>query len=302
MNKLLIFGGSGFLGSALVEFAHKDFEIVSFARSEAKQAALKKKFPNISIEVGNIQDRVDVKRAMAKHCPNFIIIAAALKDISICQQFPEECIKTNILGVQNVLTSLEGITNPFRKVCFVSTDKAVEPVNIYGTSKYLGEQLINEFNNEHCQLYSVRYGNVLFSTGSLLPVLKEQIKTGILKVTNPSMTRFNLSVEKAVETIFYGFSHEIKGTIIPAKLKSFRIGDVVDVIAEKYKFKSEVIGAKAFEKKHEILISKQERYNIMDDYLVVQNNGIHQGMEYSSENSIMSQEELKGLINDFISN
>lgn len=299
-DKLLIFGGSGFLGNAIVEHAQYDFNIISFARGESKQAALKKRFPRINIEIGNIQDEKDVNRAMSKYRPTFIVIAAALKDISICQQFPNECIKTNIVGIQNVLKSLEGVTNPFRTVCFVSTDKAVEPINIYGTSKYLGEQLIDEFNNKHCRLYSVRYGNVLGSTGSLLPLLKEQIKIGVIKVTNPEMTRFNLDVKQAVETIFYGFNNNIRGVLIPTKLKSFRIGDVVDVLAKKHQFKVEIIGAQPFEKKHEILIGSQEKAELVDNYLLIKKDGNYSNIAYSSENSVMSIEELKETIADYI--
>lgn len=301
MANLLIFGGSGFLGQALINQAYEKFNIISFARGEFKQNVLKKKFPNISLEIGNIQKYKDVNRVISKYQPNFIIIAAALKDISTCQKFPNECLKTNITGLQNVLNSLENTTALQRTVCFVSSDKGCSPINIYGTSKYLGEQLINEFNNEVCRLYSVRYGNVAGSTGSLFTAFKEQIKTGTIKITNPEMTRFNLSVEQAVETVFYGYyNKKIRGVLIPTKLKSFRIGDAAKIIAEKYKLEIEIIGAKPFEKNHEILINQQERYSISGNYLLINNIGHYQNADYSSKDSIMSKKELEALLNTYV--
>ena len=274
---LLITGGTGSFGNAVLNrFLDTDIkEIRIFSRDEKKQDDMRHeyqaKYPEasnkIKFYIGDVRDLQSVKNAM--HGVDYIFHAAALKQVPSCEFFPIEAVKTNVLGTENVLTA--AIEAGVRKVICLSTDKAAYPVNAMGTSKAMMEKVIvaksRTVSPEKTSICCTRYGNVMCSRGSVIPLWIEQIKNGHpITVTEPTMTRFIMSLEEAVELVIFAFQHAESGDIMVQKAPACTIE--VQAQAVKELFHSEdgikVIGIRHGEKMYETLLTNEECANAID--------------------------------------
>lgn len=251
-KKVLVTGGAGFLGRALARRLQQPFgpkEIVIASRDEAKHAEMRREFPDLTYYVCDVKDYQRLRRACWG--VDIIIHASAMKRVESCTFDPQEAIKTNIHGSQNVVEA--AIDNDVPVVIGVSSDKACAPVNLYGCTKATMEHLFlssNSYNLGGVPRFSVvRYANVLGSTGSIIPLFLKQKKTGILTVTHPQMTRFVIPVDKAVDLIFKAIESPNPGLFLPEDLPAMRVIDIAKTIAPNAEIK--VIGARPEEKMHE---------------------------------------------------
>src|SRR5660398_121656 len=225
---LLITGGTGSFGNAVLQrFLHTDMgEIRIFSRDEKKQDDMRKLYKNDKIKfyLGDVRDLASVKNAM--HGVDYIFHAAALKQVPSCEFFPLEAVKTNVLGTDNVLTA--AIEAGVKKVICLSTDKAAYPVNAMGTSKAMMEKVFvaksRTVSPDKTLICGTRYGNVMCSRGSVIPLFIEQIKSGRpITITEPKMTRYIMSLEEAVELVLFAFENAQTGDIIVQKLSLIHI-------------------------------------------------------------------------------
>lgn len=284
-KRILIIGGSGSLGHTLSNRYLKDNKVFIFSRGENTQWNMKQKFnhnSNLSFFVGDIRDRERVETCIYTCKPHILIIAAALKHIDICEKNINECINTNIDGIRNVINIItqNAMCNniPFvETVLFVSTDKACAPVNTYGMCKAISERIVvekAEFLSKP-KFVNVRYGNVLQSRGSLIPLFKniaENPEKTYFSITDKTMTRFFMSLEDSVDLIDYAINHGDSGdTIIPKTISSYRILDIAVYFSKKYGKPIKISGIRPGEKLHETLISFTEslRTEILGDYYVI---------------------------------
>ena len=267
-NKIvLITGGTGSFGKAFVEYLIKRYKkmkkLIIFSRDEFKQYELKKKFPEAKYKflryfLGDVRD---LKRLnIAFRDVDYIVHAAALKQVDTAEYNPFEFINTNIVGAQNVIEA--AIQNNVKKVIALSTDKACSPINLYGATKLCSDKLFISSNNlvpeKNDTIFSVvRYGNVFASRGSVIPFfLKINKNKKPFPLTHPAMTRFNISMNDAIETVMWGFKNSKGSELIVPKLKSFKIVDLIHAINSKAKIK--IIGIRPGEKIHEELISNSD--------------------------------------------
>lgn len=262
---LLITGGTGSFGNAVMKrFLDTGLkEIRVFSRDEKKQDDLRKEYKNDKIKfyLGDVRDLASVKNAM--HGVDYIFHAAALKQVPSCEFFPMEAVKTNILGTDNVLTA--AIEFGVKKVICLSTDKAAYPINAMGISKAMMEKVFvaraKTVPPENTLICGTRYGNVMASRGSVIPLFVEQIKNGQpLTITDPSMTRFLMSLEEAVELVVFAFQNAEAGDIMVQKSPASTIGDLAQAIKELFNADNEIkiIGTRHGEKKYETLLTKEE--------------------------------------------
>lgn len=262
---LLITGGTGSFGNAVAKrFLNTDIkEIRIFSRDEKKQDDMRRFYKNDKLKfyIGDVRDIQSVKNAM--HGVDYIFHAAALKQVPSCEFFPLEAVKTNILGTDNVLTA--AIEYGVRKVICLSTDKAAYPINAMGISKAMMEKVFiaksKTVDPDKTLICGTRYGNVMASRGSVIPLFIEQIKKGQpLTVTNPNMTRFLMSLEEAVELVVYAFENAQAGDIIVQKAPASTIGDLAQAIKELFNADNEIkiIGTRHGEKQYETLLTKEE--------------------------------------------
>ena len=243
-NIILIFGGSGSLGHKLVDRYLNDNTIYVYSRDESKHWQMSisyKKHPNLNFIIGDIRDFSKVHQSISRFNPDVIIIASALKHIDRCEYETNECISTNLLGTQNVLNVIESLRHDLKlsKVCFVSTDKACSPVNIYGMCKAASECLMIEKAKyiPKIKFVTVRYGNVLNSRGSIIPKLHEIGKDKQYKkymITDDRMTRFVMTLEQSVELIQQALEYGESGDVVIPKLISCKIIDLIEIFSEKY--------------------------------------------------------------------
>ena len=243
-NKILIIGGSGSLGHKLVDRYLKDNTIYIYSRDESKQWKMSidyVKHPNLKFIIGDIRDYEKVQQTLLRVQPDIIIMAAALKHIDKCEYETNECIGTNILGTKNVLNVVETFQNMLnvKTVCFVSTDKACSPVNIYGMSKAVSECLMIEKAKEipNIKFITVRYGNVLNSRGSIIPTLHQigqKNEYSSYTITDRHMTRFVMTLDQSVDLIEHAIIKAESGDIVIPKLISCRIIDLIEIFSEKY--------------------------------------------------------------------
>jgi UDP-glucose 4-epimerase len=262
---LLITGGTGSFGNAvLVRFLKESVkEIRIFSRDEKKQDDMRKKYNDdrIKFYIGDVRDIGSVKNAM--HGVDYIFHAAALKQVPSCEFFPLEAVKTNVLGTDNVLTG--AIEMGVKKVICLSTDKAAYPINAMGISKAMMEKVFvakaRTVSPEHTLICGTRYGNVMASRGSVIPLFIEQIKGGQpLTVTDPGMTRFLMSLEEAVELVVFAFENAEAGDIMVQKSPASTIGDLAQAVKELFYVDNEIkiIGTRHGEKRYETLLTKEE--------------------------------------------
>jgi len=274
---LLITGGTGSFGNAVLErFLKTDIkEIRIFSRDELKQDNMRhhyqKEYPEYSEKIkyylGDVRDINSLYNAMNE--VDYIFHAAALKQVPSCEFFPIEAVKTNVLGTENVLTA--AINSGVKKVICLSTDKAAYPVNAMGTSKAMMEKVIvaksRTVSPEKTTICCTRYGNVMCSRGSVIPLFISQIKSGKeLTVTDPTMTRFIMSLEEAVELVVFAFQNGQSGDILVQKSPACTIGDLALAVKEIFDSpaKIKIIGIRHGEKIYETLLTNEECVNAID--------------------------------------
>lgn len=244
-KKILIIGGSGFLGYKLTEKYKEKNEIFILSRDESKHWKMNIDFhfdKNIHYIIGDIRNKDKMRQSLLRVQPHIIIIAAAMKHIDKCEYETDECIQTNIIGIQNILNEIEvnqHYLNELETVCFISTDKACSPVNIYGMSKAISECLMIEKAKfiSKIKFVSVRYGNVLNSTGSIIPILhklgqNDEVKEFI--ITDKRMTRFVMTYEQSLDLIENAILNGESGDIVIPKLISCNIIDIFEIFSELY--------------------------------------------------------------------
>lgn len=268
---LLITGGTGSFGNAVLDrFLDTDIkEIRIFSRDEKKQDDMRKLYKNdkIKFHIGDVRDLASIKNAM--YGVDYVFHAAALKQVPSCEFFPLEAVKTNIVGTDNVLTA--AIEYGVKKVICLSTDKAAYPINAMGISKAMMEKVFvaksRTVSEEHTIICGTRYGNVMASRGSVIPLFVEQIKNGQpLTVTNPEMTRYLMSLEEAVELVIFAFKNAQAGDIMVQKSPASTIEDLAQAIKELFDVDNEikVIGTRHGEKLYETLLTREEYLNAED--------------------------------------
>jgi len=308
--RLLIIGGTGSLGHVLVDRYKNDYHIYIYSRDENKQWHMKHKFqyPNIEYIIGDISDTFRLKSILHRTVPNYIIVAAALKHIDICEYNTYESIKTNILGIQNVIESItvsKRALPDLECVLFVSTDKACSPLNVYGMCKSISERIVIEksLDDNPTRFVVVRYGNVLSSRGSLLPKFHDfgrDPSKESFTVTHKDMTRFFMSLEQSVDLIHHAMIDGENGfTYIPI-LPSYSIQQIAEIFSEIYNKPIVYTGLRPGEKMHEELINEMElrRTKKEGDYFAIaspysteefSNLGIQ---EYTSHSQLCDDREL----------
>jgi len=268
---LLITGGTGSFGNAVLErFLDSELkEIRIFSRDEKKQDDMRKKYnnPKLKFYIGDVRDRQSVCGVV--NGVDYIFHAAALKQVPSCEFFPLEAVKTNVLGTANVLEA--AIVAKVKKVVVLSTDKAVYPINAMGLSKAVMEKvMIAESRNQPeggTVMCGTRYGNVMASRGSVIPLFVEQFKAGLpLTVTDPKMTRFMMTLGSAVDLVMFAFKHGHQGDIFVQKAPAATIGDLAQALKELYCSDSEikVIGTRHGEKLYESLVNREDMAKAID--------------------------------------
>ncbi len=269
---LLITGGTGSFGHAVANrFLNSDIkEIRIFSRDEKKQDDMRKEYNNDKLKfyIGDVRDLQSVKNAM--HGVDYIFHAAALKQVPSCEFFPLEAVKTNVLGTNNVLTA--AIEEGVKKVICLSTDKAAYPVNAMGTSKAMMEKVAvaksRTVKPENTTICATRYGNVMCSRGSVIPLFIEQIKAGKpITVTEPKMTRFIMSLEEAVELVVFAFKNADAGDIMVQKAPACTIEVLAQAVKEIFgvpNHETRVIGIRHGEKMYETLLTNEECAHAID--------------------------------------
>jgi len=262
-KSLLITGGTGSFGNAVLKrFLDTDIkEIRIFSRDEKKQHDMRVELKNEKLKfvIGDVRDYDSISSALKN--VDYIFHAAALKQVPSCEFYPIEAIKTNILGTENVLNA--AIINNVKKVVCLSTDKAVYPINAMGISKAMMEKLMvaKSRNSGETILVGTRYGNVMASRGSVIPLFHEQIlNKEPITITNPNMTRFMMTLDDAVELVLYAFENGNNGDIFVQKSPASSIGELVSAMIQIYNSKSKikVIGTRHAEKLYETLLAKEE--------------------------------------------
>ncbi len=301
---VLVTGGTGSFGKKFIEIMLKDFQpkkIIVFSRDELKQHEMQAggfNHPSLRYFIGDVRDRERLVRAM--HGVDIVVHAAALKQVPTCEYNPMEAIKTNIMGTANVVEA--ALDAGVKKVMALSTDKAVNPVNLYGATKLAAEKLTvqsNAYAAGTATRYScVRYGNVVGSRGSVVPVFLKQRENGSVTITDDRMTRFWLSIEQGVRFVIACIERMHGGEVFVPKIPSMKVIDLARAIAPKAKVN--IIGIRPGEKLHEVLISEDEARNTveLDDMFIVkppetlwernlqyEGRSLPDGFRYSSDNN-----------------
>lgn len=312
MQKYLIFGGTGSLGKKLINRLQNKNEIAVYSRDEAKHWTIRNELglnaKKVDFFVGDIRDYNRVKEVILLYQPQIIIIAAALKQVDTCELSPYESVQTNLLGTQNIVRAVSEISSIWNsnsrleKVLFVSTDKACSPVNVYGMCKSISERLITS-QAKHVSKCDIsflctRYGNVLESRGSIIPLFKYQAENSeCLTVTDPNMTRFVMTLDDSVDLIEKAIQDGITGDTWIPKIPSMRIGDLAEIFSDLYKKPIKITGLRPGEKKHEDLINESEsiRTRKFGDYYIIRpayyaGNGDR--FTYTSADNVMSKDQL----------
>lgn len=270
-KSVLITGGTGSFGKQFVRTILKRWpnvkKIIVFSRDEQKQFNMAfefpaEKYPAVRFFIGDVRDYERLKRACQD--VNIIIHAAAMKHVPIAEYNPDECIKTNIGGAENVIKA--ALETNVERVVALSTDKACAPINLYGATKLTSDKLFIAANNikgaKDVRFSVVRYGNVMGSNGSVMPYFISKSKDGVLPITDPTMTRFNISLEDGVEMVLYAIINAWGGELFVPKIPSYKIVDVASAIDPNCK--QEIIGIRPGEKIHEEMISASDSFNTFD--------------------------------------
>lgn len=319
-KKVLITGGTGSLGTALIKkLLETNVDTIRiFSRDEWKQVQMQSEIKDKRLRylIGDVRDKERLSRALED--VDIVIHAAALKQMPVAEYNPFEAVKTNIVGTQNLIEAC--LDNNVESVLAIGTDKAVSPVNTYGATKLLMERLFVSANfykgNHKTKFLCVRYGNVLGSRGSIVPIFINQIKSNKkITITDPSMTRFTISMNEALELILRALKNGKGGEIFVPKLNAYRVGDIKDALLDLLNSsnETEIISTRVGEKIHESLISNDELRNTFEkneDYVIIDkqlqdsgylndNNLVQTKLNYqysSDKVDILSIEKLKELL------
>lgn len=326
-KSILITGGTGSFGKKFVERILTHYpeitRLVVFSRDELKQYEMAQDFsdtqyPSLRYFIGDVRD--EARLISAFEGIDVVIHAAALKQVPTAEYNPMECIKTNVLGAENVINA--AIKSGVKRVVALSTDKAAAPINLYGASKLCSDKLFvaaNNFRGSHDISFSVvRYGNVIGSRGSVMPFFLNKRTDGVLPITHDEMTRFNISLDEGVDLVLYALQNAWGGEIFVPKIPSYRIMDVATAIAPNAKHT--IIGIRPGEKLHEEMITEMDSFNTLelDKYYVIapsvplwshdeyckKFNGkkVQQGFKYNSGSNpdFMSVEDIRTAIREHI--
>lgn len=298
-KKILIFGGSGSLGLSLINrFIYKN-KILVYSRDETKQWKIKNKIKskNLSLIIGDIRDYIRVKEEIVRFKPDIIIIASALKHVDVCELFPKESILTNINGPQNVVDAVNNkieLLPNLESVLMVSTDKACSPINVYGMCKSISERSIVEKGRHFSKpkFLVVRYGNVLQSRGSIIPLFMYQAKNDLFfTLTRSDMTRFLMTLDESVDLILDIIKNGKNGETWIPKLRSMKIKDLANIFSKIYNKPVKEIGIRSGEKIHESLINQTEslRTVITEKHYIIKpiyKNKIYNDQPYDYNSSV----------------
>lgn len=320
---ILLTGGTGSFGKAFVRAVLERYprlaRLVMFSRDELKQFEMQQEFPTTKYKamryfIGDVRDEPRLRRAMEGI--DIVVHAAALKQVPTAEYNPFECIKTNVLGAQNVIDAC--LNGNVRRVVALSTDKAAAPTNLYGATKLCSDKLFVAANNirgsRDVRFSVVRYGNVMGSRGSVIPFFLEKRKTGVLPITDPTMTRFNISLQEGVEMVLWSLTNAWGGEIFVPKIPSYRITDVAEAIGPECQHP--IVGVRPGEKIHEEMITPSDSYNTVDcgPYYAILPSGlgytkteyceknaarpVPEGFHYNSgtNDRFLSVEELRALV------
>ncbi|MEM1000637.1 MAG: UDP-N-acetylglucosamine 4,6-dehydratase (inverting) [Bacteroidota bacterium] len=270
-KSILVTGGTGSFGKAFVATVLQRYpqvrRLVVFSRDELKQFEMQQQFPMAKYPamryfIGDVRDRERLRRAFEG--VDYVIHAAAMKQVPAAEYNPTECIRTNIHGAENVIAA--AMDNDVRKVVALSTDKAAAPINLYGATKLCSDKLFIAANNmighRDLQFSVVRYGNVMGSRGSVIPFFLKKRREGILPITHAAMTRFNISLDQGIELVLHALEHAWGGEIFVPKIPSFRITDLAEAVAPQCEVN--IVGIRPGEKLHEEMITPSDSLNTLD--------------------------------------
>ncbi len=289
-KSVLITGGTGSFGKAFVKTILARYpdvsRVVIFSRDELKQFEMSQVFSAdeykaIRYFIGDVRDGDRLRRAMEGI--DVVIHAAALKQVPAAEYNPFECIKTNVMGAQNVIEAC--FDNDVKHVVALSTDKAAAPINLYGATKLCSDKLFTAANNvkgsRHVRFSVVRYGNVMGSRGSVIPFFLERLQGGVLPITDEAMTRFNISLQEGVDMVLWAIENAEGGEIFVPKIPSYRITDLVEAIGPNCEHP--VVGIRPGEKVHEEMITVSDGFNTVDlgpYYAILPSAGAHSVESY----------------------
>lgn len=270
-SRLLITGGTGSFGKAFISRVLNQFpdiqRVVVYSRDELKQWELQQlfpesKYPQLRFFLGDVRDQERLRRALERI--DTVVHAAALKQVPAAEYNPMEFVKTNVLGAENVIQAC--LDTAVERVVALSTDKAAAPINLYGATKLCSDKLFIAANNikgqRDLRFSVVRYGNVMGSRGSVIPFFLEKAKTGILPITDPGMTRFNISLSEGVNMVLWSLQNALGGELFVPKIPSYRITDVAEAIGPSCE--KPITGIRPGEKIHEEMITVSDSYSTID--------------------------------------
>jgi UDP-N-acetylglucosamine 4,6-dehydratase len=326
-SSILITGGTGSFGKSFVAETLKRFpsiqRLVIYSRDELKQWELQqlfpeREYPQLRFFLGDVRDRDRLSRALESI--DTVVHAAALKQVPAAEYNPIEFINTNVLGAENVVQAC--LDTDVKRVVALSTDKAAAPINLYGATKLCSDKLFIAANNikgtRDLGFSVVRYGNVMGSRGSVIPFFLEKAKTGVLPITDPAMTRFNISLNEGVAMVLWTLENALGGELLVPKIPSYRIIDVAEAIGPSCD--KPIIGIRPGEKIHEEMITASDSFTTVDlgpYYSILPSDGrlleryrgegrgfsaVEQGFAYNSgsNHEFLSVEQLRELIRDHV--
>lgn len=306
-KRIIVFGGTGSLGKTLIKRYVSDNSVCVFSRDESKHWTIKNEMghKNLSFVVGDIRDKQRCRDAILKFKPTHVILASALKHVDVCERSPSESIKTNISGIENIVNvikdSYEKLPN-LETVLMVSTDKACSPINVYGMCKSIAERVVTSASDLGLgtKFIAVRYGNVLESRGSIIPLFKYQSEfCDKITVTDKRMTRYVMTLDESVDLIDAAMKNAKSGETWIPNLPSMKVMDLAEIFSEISNKPIEIVGMRPGEKLHEDLINESEsmRAKKVEKYYAVSSSFTmpHQKNNYvmRSDMSLMTKEDLK---------
>ena len=325
---ILVTGGTGSFGRHFIKFCLNKYKnikrLVVFSRDELKQWEMMSdfppdKYPNIRFFLGDIRDKDRIKRALQKI--DIVVHAAALKQVPAAEFNPMEFIKTNVIGSENVLEAC--LDSNVKKVVALSTDKAASPINLYGATKLCADKLFVAGNNikgrKELSFSVVRYGNVIGSRGSIVPLMIKKAKEGYLPITDKRMTRFSITLDEGVRMVDWAINNTLGGEIIVPKIPSYKITDLAEAIGPNCEIR--ILGIRAGEKLHEEMITSSDSHStieLQDKYIILPSNEntknpyfefysknftrVEQSFRYVSNqnNHFLNVEELRNVIKNVV--